>query len=116
MPTQLTLSLEPALLDRYRNLRDCIAAGVYQRGLKRVAADIDMAPGNLSVALGDDGTRHLSVDALERYLQTSGDLTPIHYLVARYLGHQAAGEEAALARVEQLLSEVSALLPKKARR
>lgn len=44
-PRQLTLEYEPSLLDRYSCLRDSVAAGVYQRGLKRVAGDLDMAPG-----------------------------------------------------------------------
>lgn len=109
-PNQLTLNLEPGLTDRYRNLRDVVAAGVYQRGLKRVASDLDMAPGNLSCALNDDGNRHLSVDALERYIQTQGDLTPIHYLIARYMGDQAQAEAATLQRVEALMGEIAALI------
>jgi hypothetical protein len=35
---QLTLDLEPGLLDRYRSLRDVMAAAVYARGLKRMAS------------------------------------------------------------------------------
>lgn len=109
-PKQLTLQLEPDLTGRFRNLREVVAAGVYQRGLKRVAADLDMAPGNLSCALNDDGNRHLSVDALERYIQTTGDMTPIHFLIARYLGDRAEAEAATLQRVETLLREVAALM------
>lgn len=109
-PRQLTLDYEPGLLERYSCLRDAVAAGVYQRGLKRVAADLDMAPGNLSVALGDDGVRHFSIDALERYIQTTGDLTPVHYLIARYLGDQAKAEAATMQRVEALFSQAVALL------
>lgn len=41
---QLTLSFEPGLSDRYGSLRECVATGVYQRGLKRVAIDLDQAP------------------------------------------------------------------------
>lgn len=109
-PRQLTLEYEPGLLDRYSCLRDAVAAGVYSRGLKRVAADLDMAPGNLSVALGDDGVRHFSIESLERYIQTQGDLTPVYYLIARYLGDQAKAEAETMRRVESLLSEVAALV------
>lgn len=118
-PKQLTLQLEPDLTTRFRNVRDVIAAGVYQRGLKRVAGDLDMAPGNLSCALNDEGTRHVSVDMMERYIQTQGDLTPIHYLIARYMGDMSEVEAATMLRVETLLSEVAALVgqtpPKKVR-
>ena len=118
-PKQLTLQLEPDLTTRFRNVRDVIAAGVYQRGLKRVAGDLDMAPGNLSCALNDEGTRHVSVDMMERYIQTQGDLTPIHYLIARYMGDMSEVEAATMQRVETLLAEVTALIgqnpPKKVR-
>ena len=50
---QLTLSFEPGISDRFGSLRECIATGVYQRGLKRVAIDLDQAPSNLSVQLID---------------------------------------------------------------
>lgn len=119
-PKQLTLKLEPDLTVRFRNVRDVIAAGVYQRGLKRVAGDLDMAPGNLSCALNDEGNRHISVDMLERYIQTQGDLTPIHYLITRYMGDLSDVEAATMQRVESLLAEVAALVgqsvPKKPKR
>lgn len=106
---QLTLELDPGLTQRFRNVRDAVAQGVYQRGLKRVAADLDMAPGNLSVALADDGVRHLSVDALERYVQTTGDLTPVYYLVERYLGDQGAARAEALDRVMRVAEQLEQL-------
>jgi hypothetical protein len=107
---QLTLELEPGLLDRHASLLDCLAAGVYSRGLKRVAMDLDKAPGNLSRELAGDSDRHFSVAALERYIQTQGDLTPIYYLIQRYLGDQAQAEAATLKRVEALMSEVAGLM------
>lgn len=109
-PKQLTLKLEPDLTVRFRNVREVVAAGVYQRGLKRVAGDLDMAPGNLSCGLNDEGNRHISVDMLERYIQTQGDLTPIHYLIARYMGDLSDVEAATMQRVESLLAEVAALV------
>lgn len=118
--TQLTLDLEPTLTERFRNVREVVAAGVYQRGLKRVAGDMDIAPGNLSCMLNDDSQRKLGVDDLEHYIQSQGDLTPIHYLVARYMGDLAATEGATMKRLEALLSEVvnlkAQLQPKSSRR
>lgn len=106
---QLTLQLEAGLTQRYRNAREAVAQGTYQRGLKRVAADLDMAPGNLSVALSDDGVRHLSLDAFERYLQTTGDLTPLYYLIERYLGDQGAAQAEAMDRVLRMAEQLEAL-------
>lgn len=108
MTSQLTLSFEPGLTDRYSNLRECVTACVYSRGLKRVAMDLDKAPGNLSRELGGDSDRHFSVEALERYIQTQGDLTPVYYLIARYMGDQAQAEAATMRRLEDLLAEVKA--------
>lgn len=106
---QLTLELEPGLTDRFRNVRDVVAQGVYSRGLKRIAGDLDMAPGNLSVALGDEGQRKFGVDELERYVQVTGDLTPIYYLVERYLGDQGAARAEALDRVMQIARQLESL-------
>lgn len=106
---QLTLELEPGLTQRFRSARDAVAQGVYRRGLKCTAADLDMAPGNLSVALSDEGIRHLSLDAFERYLQVSGDLTGLYYLVERYLGDQGAARAEALERVRLMAEQLENL-------
>lgn len=107
---QLTLDLDPALLPAHRSLRDCVAASIYRRGLKAVAMDLDLSPGNLSVALSDDPHRKFSVDELERYIQTTGDKTPIHYLVAKYLGNEAAARDQALGHVAELLQQLPGML------
>ena len=113
MANQLTLEFEPGLAERYRSLLEVVACGVYQRGLKRVAADLDKAPGNLSRELSGESDRHFSVESLERYIQTQGDLTPIYYLIARYLGDQAQAEAATLRRLEDLLGQVAAIMAEK---
>lgn len=86
---QLTLDFTPGLLDRHMSLRDCIAACVYQRGLGRVAIDLNLAPGNLSVQLSEDPARNFSVDSLERYIEKTGDTTPVMYLIERFLAPDA---------------------------
>ena len=106
---QLTLDLEPGLTERYRNLRECIAAGVYRRGLKRVAGDLDIAPGNLSAQLGDESQRNFSVDSLERYIETTGDVTPVHYLVARFL-QKDGGDDTETLKALRLMEEAQQLL------
>jgi hypothetical protein len=87
---QLTLNLDPGISDRYKCLRECIAAGVYRNGLGNTAIDLDIAPGNLSVQISDDPSRHFSVDSLERYIEKTGDTTPVLYLVEKFLKEKAA--------------------------
>ncbi len=98
----MQLDFEPGLIDRYASLRDCVATGVYQRGLKRVAIDLDQAPSNLSVQLSDDTSRHFSVDSLEKYLEKTGDMSPIYYLVEKFLSDKANKRAAAVEQIQQL--------------
>jgi len=107
---QLTLDLDGALATSHRSLRDCVAQGVYQRGLKRIAGDLDLSPGNLSVALSDDPHRKFSVDELELYIQSTGDKTPIYYLVAKFLGDETASRDHALNQVAEVLQNLPGML------
>lgn len=102
----MTLELDSGLLSTHGCLRDCVAQGIYQRGLKRVAGDLDVSPGNLSVALSADPHRKFSIDDLERYIQTSGDKAPIYYLVAKYLGDEAATRDHTLAQMRDMLQSM----------
>lgn len=109
-PAQMAVSLviEPGLSHRHSSLRDVVSTGVYRRGLTRVAGDVGVAPGNLSVQLAGHGARHLSVDTLERYIATADDLRPIHYLIERYmLAHERSADDAHKAVV---LAQVQALM------
>lgn len=100
--SQMQLDFEPGLIDRYGSLRDCVATGVYQRGLKRIAIDLDQAPSNLSVQLSDDPSRHFSVDSFEKYLEKTGDMSPIYYLVEKFLSDKANKRAAAVEQIQQL--------------
>lgn len=107
--TQLTLDFTPGLLDRHMSLRDCIAAGVYQRGLGRVAIDLNQAPGNLSVQLSEDSSRNFSVDSLEKYIEKTGDTTPVLYLVEKFLSNQDQDANATRAKLDAL-TQIQALM------
>lgn len=107
---QLTLAFDPTLPQMHRSLRDCVAQGVYRRGLKAVAADLDLSPGNLSVALSDDAARKFGVDELERYIQSTGDKAPVYYLVAKYLGDEGAARDQALGQVAEMLQSLPNIL------
>lgn len=107
---QLTLQFDESIASAHRSLRDVVASGVYRRGLKSVAGDLDLSPGNLSVALSDDPHRKFGVDDLERYIQHTGDKSPVFYLVAKYLGDEAAARDLALGQVAELLTNLPAML------
>ncbi|RQS22471.1 hypothetical protein DIE05_29830 [Burkholderia sp. Bp8995] len=106
----MTLDFEPGLIERYRNVRECVAQGVYQRGLKRVAVDLDQAPGNLSAQLADDTQRHFSLDSFERYLETTGDMTPLYYLCEKFLGNKRDDMRAAVEQLQQYGPQLLELL------
>jgi hypothetical protein len=107
---QMTLDFEAGLVERYQSLRECVATGVYQRGLGRVAIDLNQAPGNLSVQLSEDQTRHFSVDALETYIEKTRDVTPIYYLAEKFLSDRTAKNDAAQAQLKALLPQLQQLI------
>jgi hypothetical protein len=107
---QLTLSFEPGLSERYTSLRECIAAGVYRNGLGNTAIDLDIAPGNLSVQISADPSRHFSVDSLERYIEKTKDTTPIHYLIDKFL--RDSSEKDDLATLLPMLKQMVPVLKK----
>lgn len=92
---QLTLNFEPGLSDRYKCLRECVAAGVYRNGLGNTAIDLDIAPGNLSVQISADPARHFSVDSLETYIEKTGDTQPVYYLIDKFLSDAGSDEPSA---------------------
>lgn len=111
---QLTLNFEPGLADRYGSLRECIATGVYQRGLKRVAIDLDQAPSNLSVQLSEESSRNFSVDSLEKYIEKTGDTAPVMYLIERFLAADARNDngkklQAMRAKMAEMMREMEGL-------
>lgn len=107
---QLTLSFEQGISERHTSLRACCAAGIYQRGLGNVAIDLNKAPGNLSVELSDDPSRHFSVDSLEQYIAKSRDTTPIYYLIDKFLSDNGHKQNAALAQLAPMLQQLAPLM------
>lgn len=110
---QLSLTFEPGLAQRSRCLRDHVAGRVYQRGLVRVAGELDLSPSKLTEKLAgcDSGgkVRGLTIDELETYVERTGDVSPIHYLVDKYLRDPAVAQQEALARIADLIREFPAL-------
>lgn len=111
---QLTLSLESGLAERHLTLRDCMVQQVYQRGHGRVANLLDMAPSKVTEKLaGVDSagkTRGFTLDELERYIEKTGDTTPVLYLAAKYLTDPETARAEALANLARLADTLPALL------
>lgn len=110
MNDQLTLSLEPALPTRHRSLKACIAAGIYQRGLVLVAGKIDHSPSHLSEALSGADRRKFDVDDLERYIEQTGDTTPVLYLVAKFLRDPETARRAAFERLSSVMEALPGMI------
>jgi hypothetical protein len=107
---QLTLNFEPDMHEKYGSLRECIAQGVYQRGLTNVAPSLNKAPGNLSVELSEDPSRKFSVDSLEEYIERFKDTTPIYYLISKFLQDQNKPDQAALAQLAGVFEQMQRLM------
>jgi len=99
---QLTLDFTPGLLERHRNLRDCITTGIYRRGLSTVAIDLNESPGNLSNQLSDESQRKFGVDDFEIYLEKSKDYTAIYYLIEKFLHKKDVDANATQAKLDAL--------------
>ncbi|GAB3054228.1 hypothetical protein [Stenotrophomonas tumulicola] len=112
----LQITFEPGLT-RNATLRDHLAAMVHRgAGLTAVAGQLDMAPSKLSEKLAgcDSGgkLRGLSIDDLERYIAVTKDVSPVHYLIERYLITPEAASAEALAELHKNLSALSGTLAK----
>ncbi len=112
--SQMTLDLEPGLVDRYPTAMDCLRASVYagRRPMKTIAADMDLSSSALSrkLAQDPDDPRRFSVDDLEAYIRATGDTTVVEYLAAKHLQSDATRHTQALNQASRLLQELGPLL------
>lgn len=104
--TQLTLNFEACIADGYSSVREFVAYRAHHQGrqLKAIAADMDYSPSDLSrkLAQSPDDSRRFTADDLEKFVEVTGDTSPVLYLVAKYLtSHNRIAElEAELARLK----------------
>lgn len=114
---QLSLMFEPGLAQRSRCLRDHLATRIYGQqygGLVTVAGKLDMAPSKLTEKLAgcDSGgkVRGMTLDEFERYIEKTGDVSPVHYLVDKFLRDPEVAQREAQAKLTDLLEALPALL------
>lgn len=86
---QITLNYESGLVEAWPTLREYVAHRVHHQGVpqKAIAADMDLSPSMLSrkCAQGPSDSARLTVDDLERFMESQGDFSPVLYLVEKYL-------------------------------
>jgi hypothetical protein len=111
---QLTLSLEPGLLQRYKTLRDCLHHSCLNdpRGLKAIAADCDLSASELSRRLNPSpgDPRSLDVDVFVDIMASTDDYMPLRWLIARFLPDDTQRQAVAVQKLERLMSEVASVL------
>ena len=96
---QLSIDFNPDLYAQYSSCREFIADDDVPRLCraprvlkKTIAADMDYSPSQFSNKLnGNEGAR-FTLDDLELYIDATGSVEPVKYLVAKYLYRQSANE------------------------
>lgn len=111
---QLTLNFDPGLTERHARLIDCVRECVlsHRNALKTIAADMDLSQSELSRRLSpsEKDRRNFSLDDLEAYIRTQGDVTPIYYLIEKYLESHDVKKARALDVLAKLMPLVQAAL------
>lgn len=104
---QLQLDFEPGLTERYPTLTEAARHAVYAsaKPMKAIASDMDVSQSDLSRKLNanQDDPRRLSVEDLVALVRSTGDLTPIYWLIETFhLDDKERAERAAVQLVKQL--------------
>lgn len=112
--SQVLMDFRPGLAERFDTVLECISAGAHSnlKPLKTIASNMDMSPSDLSrkLAHNPDDPRRFSVGDLEKYIQVTGDTTPISYLAQKYCMGADEKQKAALTALAGLAPQLQALL------
>ena len=112
--SQLTLDFMPGLTERHISALDCVKQCAYshRNPLKTIAADMDMSQSELSRKLANnpDDPRNFSLNDLEKFIAATGDVTPIYYLVEKYLEDEESKQKRALSELIKRMPEILTLL------
>lgn len=111
---QFTLELKPGLLHRYRTLRECLHHSVLNdpRGVKAIAADCDLSVSELSRRLSptEGDPRSCDVDLLVPIMESTRDLTPLHWLNAKLLQDVDTKRRATVEQLSLMMPQIASLL------
>lgn len=111
---QLAISFDAGLLERFPEFSDCLKASVYsgRKQLKSIAADMDMSSSELSRKLADNPADPVYFPAkrLPDLLAATGDLSPIYWLIERFLESDELKKSRAKAELAAMMPKIMALL------
>lgn len=90
--SQLTLRFESGMTEAFATCREFVDDRAHHQGrqLKWIAAEMDLSPSALSRKLSQIDQSRLTLDDLERFIEVTGDTSPILYLVEKYLTDREA--------------------------
>lgn len=104
---QITLNYDAGLTEAFPSCREFVANRAHNQRTshKAIAADMDYSPSDLTrkLAQSPNDSRRFTLDDLERFIEVTGDTSPVLYLVEKYLTESSriADLEAELARLKQ---------------
>ncbi|WP_027949848.1 phage regulatory CII family protein [Haliea salexigens] len=105
---QITLNYDAGLVDSYQSCREFVAYRAHhqQTSQKALAADMDYSPSDLTrkLAQSPNDSRRFTLDDLEKFIEVTGDTSPVMYLVEKYLteSNRIAELEAELNRLKRM--------------
>lgn len=109
---QIHIDFVPGATQTFGSLMETVRHVVYSGGMKQaaIAAALDRAPSKLTRQIG--GELKFSVDDLEALLDATGDLTPIFYLIEKYVqqGGTPIRNEIALKKAGKLMTELTKVM------
>ena len=89
MAKQINLTIEDGVSANFESLREFVQHCVHTNPTlnKVIAMDMDLSPSHLSrkLAGNPNDTMDLTCRDLENYIDVSGDVKPVYYLVDKYL-------------------------------
>ena len=72
--------------------------------------DFHVASWNIHKGVGTDRKRDIGLDEFEAYIDKTGDISPIHYLVDKYLRDPSVTQAEAMASLAALADSLPALM------
>lgn len=105
--TQLEIDFTPGLTEQFPRFLDCVKASVYGCGkpFKVVAAEVEMSPSELSRKLAENPNDNVNfpLKLLPDLITATGDVTPIHWLIEKFLEDADARQRRAMSELCQLV-------------
>lgn len=105
---QITLNFDAGLAESYDSCREYVASIIHKQGRpqKAIAADMDLSPSDLTRKLAESpsDSRRFTLNDLERFIDVTGDTSPVLFLVEKYFTK--------IDRIAELEKELAALKSK----